>query len=76
MSTPVSGAVLKKGIPEKTFGWNKYSFTLRAGKAVLQVLVEQDKTTLYSKNGETVQLRLNGRAVTVTAEPYIYTKEA
>ena len=57
-------------------GWNKYSFTLRAGKAVIQVLVEQDKTTLISKNGESVQLRLNGQTVTVTAEPYIYTKEA
>ena len=57
-------------------GWNKYSFTIRAGKAVLQVRVEQDKTTLISKNGESVQLLLNGRTVTVTAEPYIYTKEA
>lgn len=57
-------------------GWNKYSFTIQAGKAVLQVLVEQDKTTLISKNGESVQLLLNGQTVTVTAEPYIYTKEA
>ena len=33
-------------------------------------------TALISKNGESVQLLLNGRTVTVTAESYIYTKEA
>lgn len=57
-------------------GWNKYNFTLQAGRAVIKVQVEQDKTTITSKNGETAVLRLYGQDVTVGTKPYLYSKEA
>ena len=57
-------------------GWNKYNFTLQVGKAVVKVQVEQNKTTIVSKNGESVVLRLYGQEVTVGAEPYVHSKEA
>lgn len=56
-------------------GWKKYNFTLQVGKAIVKVQVEQDKTTIISKNGEPAVLRLYGQDVTVGAEPYVYAKE-
>ncbi len=49
-------------------GWSKYSFTLRAGAAVLQVQVAQDKVVLTSKNGVAAHIRLYGRELTVGVE--------
>ncbi len=61
--------------PKIPASWDKYSFTLRLGEAVVKVSVEQNRTTVCSINGKSAALRLYGRDMTVGTAPCVYTKE-